>query len=159
MGQSPNGIGGDPFELGVLLLSEPVTDRSPATLPALGLLDDLKKEKMLHSGDQFTVVGYGAVGLVDNAPFVDGQRRSAYTRYSSLNGEAVTFSTARNAPSACFGDSGGPNFLEVGGDVVLTSVTWWLGNLRCTSWHRAYRLDTPQAQSFLGNFIVLPASG
>lgn len=168
--QNPNdlsGIGGDPFEIGVLLLEDPVTDRSPATLPAEGLLDDLKRQKMLRSGDPFTVVGYGAIGFTDGVPVFDGQRRSATVGFKSLNGEAVTLGTPHDAAHACFGDSGGPNFLEVDGDDVLTSVTWWIGAgplgsgpnvfaLNCTSWHRAYRLDIPQARSFLGEFVALP---
>jgi hypothetical protein len=102
------------------------------------------------------VVGYGAIGFVDGFPFLDGQRRSAVVPYQSLIGEAVMFSAPHLAPSACFGDSGGPNFLNVNGQEVLTSVTWWLGNVRCTSLYRAYRLDIPQARSFLANFVALP---
>lgn len=167
--RNPNdvgGIGGDPFELGVLRLDEPVTDRAPAPLPPAGLLDDLKKGKSLHPGDPFTVVGYGAIGFADGFPTFDGQRRSAEVPYRSLNGEAVTLDTKRNDYSICFGDSGGPNFLEVDGQDVLTSVTWWSGagplspnviDLNCAGvWHRAYRLDIPQARDFLDDFVALP---
>lgn len=151
-----SGIGGDPFELGVLLLAEPVLDRVPAMLPTAGLLDTLQQQKVLHPGDEFTLVGYGAIGFIDGVPLIDGQRRSAPVPYQSLIGEAVMFSAPHHAPSACFGDSGGPNFLQVTGQDILTSVTWWIGNTRCESWHRAYRLDIPQARSFLANFVALP---
>jgi hypothetical protein len=158
---SPNpndvsGVGGDPFELAVLLLAEPVTDLSAAQLPAAGLLDDLKRAKRLPAGSLFTLVGYGATGFVDGFPVFDGQRRAAEVPFSALFQEAAQFSAPHHAPSACLGDSGGPNFLNVDGVQVLTSVTWWLGTTQCSAWHRAYRLDTPQARSFLGNFVILP---
>lgn len=159
-----SGIGGDPYELGVLLLEEPATGITPASLPGAGLLDRLKSEKLLHPGDLFTVVGYGALGFEDGFPILDGSRRSADTHYRSLNGEAVTLGSTD--AHVCFGDSGGPNFLEVDGASLLTSVTWWLGSgplspravaLNCRSvWYRAYRLDTPQARSFLGEYVTLP---
>lgn len=163
-----SGVGNDPFELGVLLLAEPVTDRPPATLPMEGLLDELRSQKVLRAGAEFTVVGYGAMAIEDGFPQWDGQRRSMSTPFGSLLPKAVQLGNPnqRHTPSACFGDSGGPNFFEVDGEAVLTSVTWWIGGgplagpnlfeLNCASWHRAYRLDIPQARSFLGNYVDLP---
>lgn len=169
--RNPNdvgGVGGDPFELGVLLLETPVTDRAPATLPTEGLLNELRRQKVLRAGAQFTVVGYGAMAIEDGFPLWDDQRRSMSTSFGSLLPRAVQLGNPhqRHTPSACFGDSGGPNFFEVDGETVLTSVTWWIGAgplagpnlfaLNCASWHRAYRLDIPQARSFLGEFVDLP---
>lgn len=161
-----SGVGGDSFELGVLLLAEPVTDRSPAVLPSAAQLDSLRRERLLVPGTPFTLVGYGAFGFVDGFPVFDGQRRAAEVPFTTLRKEAAQFSAPVAAPSACFGDSGGPNFLTVDGQQILTSVTWWLGpgplagpnasSLQCFGWHRAYRLDTPQAREFLSNFVALP---
>jgi hypothetical protein len=169
--QNPNDVGGidrNMAELGVLLLEEPVTDRAPATLPTEGLLDELRRQKVLRAGAEFTVVGYGAMAIEDGFPVWEGQRRSMMSTFGSLLPTAVQLGNPnqKHTPSACFGDSGGPNFFEVGGEAVLTSVTWWIGGgplagpnlfeLNCASWHRAYRLDIPEARSFLGHYVDLP---
>jgi hypothetical protein len=161
-----SGVGGDSFEIGVLLLAEPVTDRSPAVLPTAAQLDELKRAKKLGSGTPFTLVGYGAFDFVDGFPAFDGQRRAAEVPFTSLRKEAAQFSAPALGAAACFGDSGSPNFLTVDGQPVLTSVTWWLGPgplagpnafaLSCFGWHRAYRLDTSQARDFLSNFLAVP---
>jgi hypothetical protein len=163
-----SGVGGDPFELGVLLLDEPVTDVAPALLPTEGHLDELSSQKLLRAGAPFTVVGYGISGFSEDGFPLLGERMSASMPFGSLLPRAVQLGNQnqRHTPSACFGDSGGPNFFEVDGAPVLTSVTWWLGGgplagphffeLNCASWHRAYRLDIPQARSFLGNYVDLP---
>lgn len=155
-------------ELGVLLLADEVTDRTPATLPTEGLFDELRRENVLRPGAEFTVVGYGAMAIEDGFPVWDGQRRSMSSPFGSLLPTAVQLGNAnqKQTPSACFGDSGGPNFFEIDGEVVLTSVTWWIGGgplagpnifeLNCASWHRAYRLDIPEARSFLGDYVQLP---
>ncbi len=49
-------------DIGVLILKDPVTTITPATLPALGFLDELQKAGELQSGPdgtRLTVVGYG----------------------------------------------------------------------------------------------------
>lgn len=161
-----SGVDGDSFELRVLLLAESVTDRSPAVLPSAAQLDTLKRERQLVSGTPFTLVGYGAFGFMDGFPAFDGQRRAAEVPFTTSRKEAAQFSAPFASPSACFGDSGGPNFLAVDGQQILTSVTWWLGpgplaapsasGMQCFGWHRAYRLDTPQAREFLSHFVALP---
>jgi hypothetical protein len=168
---NPLDIGGvdrNLVEVGVLLLEEEVTDRTPATLPTEGLLEDLKRQKRLRSGAEFTVVGYGAMAIEDGFPVWDGQRRAMSSPFGALLPTAVQLGNPnqKHTPSTCLGDSGGPNFFEIDGDAVLTSVTWWIGGgplagpnifeLNCASWHRSYRLDIPEARSFLGNYVDLP---
>jgi hypothetical protein len=168
---NPLDIGGvdrNLVEVGVLLLEEEVTDRPPATLPSEGLLNDLKWQNRLRAGTEFTVVGYGAMAIEDGFLVWDGQRRSMSSPFGSLLPTAVQLGNPnqKHTPSTCLGDSGGPNFLEIDGEAVLTSVTWWIGGgplagpnifeLNCASWHRSYRLDIPEARSFLGNYVDLP---
>jgi hypothetical protein len=162
------GVDRNMAELGVLLLADEVTDRTPATLPTEGLFDELRRENVLRAGVEFIVVGYGAMAIEDGFPVWDGQRRSMSSTFGSLLPTAVQLGNAnqKHTPSACFGDSGGPNFFEVDGEAVLTSVTWWIGGgplagpnlfeLNCASWHRGYRLDIPEARSFLGAYVDLP---
>jgi hypothetical protein len=164
----PSQVGGDPFELGVLLLAEPVTHTPPAALPSAGLLDQLRRQKVLRAGAELSVVGYGAFAIEDGFTVWDGQRRSATMPFGSLLPWAVQLGNPqqKHTPSICFGDSGGPNFFVIDAEPILTSVTWWVGGgplagpnffeLNCSGWHRAYRLDTPQARSFLGEYVALP---
>jgi len=57
----------------------------------------------------------------------------------------------------CYGDSGGPNFLGAGASetniIAGTTVT---GDTPCRATNVDYRLDTPSARSFLGQFVTLP---
>jgi secreted trypsin-like serine protease len=57
----------------------------------------------------------------------------------------------------CFGDSGGPHFLGAGPTetrvVVAVTVT---GDRYCRATDKTYRLDAPQARSFLDDFVALP---
>ena len=51
----------------------------------------------------------------------------------------------------CYGDSGGPHFLD--GVVVALTIT---GDAPCKALDKTYRLDTPWAQEFLAQFVALP---
>jgi hypothetical protein len=57
----------------------------------------------------------------------------------------------------CYGDSGGPNFLGAGADetdiVAGTTIT---GDYMCKATNVDYRVDTPSARAFLGNYVSLP---
>jgi len=57
----------------------------------------------------------------------------------------------------CYGDSGGPNFLGAGANetniVAATTIT---GDTPCRSTNVDYRLDTPSARAFLGQYVKLP---
>lgn len=53
----------------------------------------------------------------------------------------------------CFGDSGSPQFEE--GTLNVLSVTTG-GNGQCNSSNSNYRVDTPLAREFLGQFLDLP---
>jgi len=53
----------------------------------------------------------------------------------------------------CYGDSGGPNFLGTTNIVAATTIT---GDAICRSTNVTYRLDTPSARAFLGQFVTLP---
>jgi hypothetical protein len=54
----------------------------------------------------------------------------------------------------CYGDSGGPKFLETNPGVVYATVTTGNYGCRATSWD--FRTDTPTARAFLGQFVALP---
>ena len=56
---------------------------------------------------------------------------------------------------ACYGDSGGPNFVVLGGQEILASTTI-TGDTPCYATNVTYRMDSPTAQAFLADFVDLP---
>lgn len=54
----------------------------------------------------------------------------------------------------CYGDSGGPKFIDGDRTTIYATVTTGDMNCRATTWD--WRLDTPEARAFLGRYIPLP---
>jgi secreted trypsin-like serine protease len=152
----------DSEDIAVIVLDKPVTGITPVKLPPAGLLDRMKAGGTLN-GTLFTSVGYGtqepqqAPGGIQNA--FDGQRRFAVGEFNALNPTFLRISQNVHTGDGgtCSGDSGGPQFLGAGaGETdVLASITI-TGDLFCYATNVDYRLDTPQARAFLGQFVTLP---
>jgi secreted trypsin-like serine protease len=149
----------DAGDLGILVLAQAPAGVTPATLPSLGLLDDLAAQNGLK-GSPFTVVGYGVQDRVVGGGqpfFTDANpvyRGYATASFMSLNKGFLRLSQnpSTGDAGACYGDSGGPNFLNVGGTQVLVAVTI-TGDSPCRATNVAYRLDTASAQSFLSQYV------
>ena len=153
----------DPGDLGVLILAARSTQGIPiATLPTAGLLDRLFAARALQSTG-FTAVGYGEQNrIVGGGPpdFEDPNpipRMFASSSFSALDPAYLRLSQnpATGNGGTCFGDSGGPNFLTVGNTRVLAATTV-TGDAVCRATNVDYRLDTPSARSFLGQYVALP---
>ena len=143
----------NPHDVGLLILAEPVTI-TPATLPAEGFLDDLKRAGNLRSGGpegaKFVVVGYGGMleywwhggesldGYEGEPPAGLGeqperitykdQRRFGESEYVALVPIWLHLDQNRlhDNQGTCFGDSGGPAFWEQDdGTHVLVGITSW----------------------------------
>jgi hypothetical protein len=147
----------DPHDLAVVVFDRPVKDIAPARLPSAGQLEGLTQH------DRFTVVGYGGQEPV-NAPggpviaYYD-IREYAVASFNSLNGAWLRLSQnpATDDGGACYGDSGGPNFLGAGAtETNIIAATTITGDALCKSTNVTYRLDTEAARSFLGRFVELP---
>jgi hypothetical protein len=148
---------GDPHDLAVVVLDKPVKGIQPALLPKAGSLDGLT------GSQQFTSVGYGAQS-VSSGP--GGHRFNyadiRYVAVGTLNSETQTWLRAsQNASTGnggtCYGDSGGPNFLGAGAtETRIVAGTTITGDFYCRSTNVDYRLDTPSARAFLGQFVALP---
>jgi hypothetical protein len=67
----------------------------------------------------------------------------------------LAMNESRGLGGACYGDSGGPNFVELGGRLVLAATTI-TGDVPCYATNVAYRLDTPGARAFLAPYVDLP---
>jgi len=153
----------DPVDLGVLILAPRDTRGiSPATLPTLGLLDQLFVAGLLQ-GKQFTAVGYGLQNRVVGGGQPYNQDSNPVPRmyaFSSFNALGPAYLRLSQNPATgnggtCYGDSGGPNFVNVGGSAVLAATTV-TGDAVCQSTNVDYRLDTPTARRFLGQYVPLP---
>jgi hypothetical protein len=153
---------GDLHDLGILLLPDesvpgPIT---PVQLPPAGYLDTLKAQGALNF-KIVDLVGYGAIPIWEPAgPTVfsfDGKRRAGTSVVTGLTKAFVRYNQNRHGigtgSGLCFGDSGSPQ-LEQGTLRVMSITTG--GNGPCNANNINYRVDTPQARAFLGQFLVLP---
>jgi Trypsin len=149
--------GSDPGDLAVIILPASVTQGIPlATLPTLGLLDELAAKNGLH-GAVFTAVGYGSQDRFGNRsnPL---PRMFAFSAFRALTPGFLQLSInpTLNNGGACFGDSGGPMFLPVNGQLILVAVNSVGGDHVCRATSGNYRLDIATARDFLEEFVTLP---
>ncbi|HJQ33717.1 MAG TPA: trypsin-like serine protease [Pyrinomonadaceae bacterium] len=147
----------DTHDIAVVVFDKPITNIAPARLPTAGQLDALKVNQ------KFTVVGYGGQEPV-NQP---GGPVIAYldTReFSTASLDAVnpgwlrlSQNPATGDGGACYGDSGGPNFLGAGAsETNIIAGTTITGDALCKATNVIYRTDTASARNFLGGFVNLP---
>jgi Trypsin len=158
-GFSGPGGASDPHDLAVVLLDSPAS-AAPAVLPAEDVLDQLKASHDLTNA-AFTPVGYGTVREDKtggpHALFFDGIRRFATQTFKSLQPAWLGLSQQPSTGDGgtCFGDSGGPHFLGGTSSNLIVSITV-TGDAQCRALDKTYRLDTPSARAFLGQFVDLP---
>jgi hypothetical protein len=152
---------GDFHDLAVITLQSRAP-AAPAVLPAAGLLDQLAAQTGLR-GQQFTNIGYGAIGIAHGGgrpvPILDFMRRSATPPFLALRNTVLKLLLNTNATGQggnCFFDSGSPVFLNTGGRDVLVAVVSLKADQACVANGFDYRLDTPSARAFLSQFVTLP---
>jgi hypothetical protein len=151
---------GDMHDLGVVLLPlGSVSGIEPVVLPPAGFMDDLLQRAALKDLD-VEAVGYGAIPMWQQRGGTQfgwpGTRNMATVNIKGLTKADILYNQNANATGdggVCFGDSGSPQFIA--GDRTVISVTSG-GDGNCRAHNHDYRLDTPQARSFLGQFLVLP---
>jgi Trypsin len=153
-GYSGHGGFSDPHDLSVIVLDRAVTWIAPARLPKRSLLNGLERTQ------RYTAVGYGTVRAIKqtgpNAFSWDPKRRAVDQSFRSLTKSWLNLSENPSTGSGgtCYGDSGGPHFLQGTNMVVAITVT---GDAACRATDVDYRLDTASAQSFLGRWVTLPS--
>ena len=142
-------------DIGLLILASAPAGLTPAILPTAGLLDQLSEQNGLKNAT-FTVAGYGVQDRIVGGGqpfFTDANpvtRGFAFESFNSLNNGYLRLSQNPSIGDggACYGDSGGPNFLSVGGQQILVAITI-TGDAVCRATNVVYRLDIPTAQEFL----------
>lgn len=145
-------------DLGVVILDEPVTDLGFATLPTLGILDSYLNQR----GKQemtLTAVGYGLQRI--NPVFVVSERTryQATLRIIGLRGNfgipagtSVIVSANANTGGTCFGDSGGPQFLN--NTTTVVAVTSFGVNGNCAGTGGGYRIDQADDLAWLSYILA-----
>jgi len=143
----------DPHDIAVVVFDRPIKGVTPAQLPAAGALSNLS------GSQQFTSVGYGAYEVTNDPGghqyLYNDVRMVATGTLNSINPAwlRISMNPATGNGGTCYGDSGGPNFLGTTNIVAATTIT---GDAICRSTNVTYRLDTPSARAFLGQFVSLP---
>ncbi len=129
---------------------------TPATLPTEGLLSELGPRTL--ESLPWLVVGYGTQeatrepgGHVHNG---GGSRLKAEEGFNALNNTWIRLAMveAQGWGGACYGDSGGPNFVTIDGQLILAGTTI-TGDVPCYATNVAYRMDSASAQGFLAPFV------
>lgn len=158
-----NSAQNDSGDIAVLLVdSRDTRGITPAPLPAAGLLDRLVASNSLD-GVPFTNVGYGLQNRVvgGGVPYFQDMnpipRMYSFSTFNALNQTYLRLSQnpATGNGGTCYGDSGGPQFLDVNGVRTIVSITI-TGDTACRATNVTYRLDTESARAFLSPFVPLP---
>jgi len=159
------GNSADAHDIGVIDFAEravtpqDVWDFTPATLPRAGQLSALGSRAL--DATDWWAVGYGTEEAVRGPGGQThpggGIRMKGLEDFDALNKTWVrlAMNESRGLGGACYGDSGGPNFVELDGNLVLAATTI-TGDVPCYATNVAYRLDTASARSFLAPFVNLP---
>jgi secreted trypsin-like serine protease len=155
---NPSYRGGYKNDVSVMILSTPVHDITPAQVPKMvGYLDTLG----LNQRSKLTVVGYGTSEQIiikgENGPQFpfEGDRGYGIGSFNALTKDALKMSqnAAHDDSGACYGDSGGPNYLGAApndGNVVLAVTS--TGDVPCYSTNVSSRTDTASARAFLARY-------
>lgn len=141
-------------DVGVVTLDQDVTDLPIATIAGLDTLDQIKPNDLPKT--LFTAVGYGTeVRQADSGP----QKPTPMSyplirRYVDMPGQKLTHQILqtngndkdpRGTGGTCFGDSGGPVFLD--GEIVAVTSYGYTSNCRYLGGYQ--RVDISEAQDWL----------
>jgi len=147
------------YDLGIVVLNQSVVMSEYGVLPSLNQLDSLKTRRGLKDVS-FTAVGYGLQqSFPDAASFLENNvrvRMVATPKLLQINGGIVGFGSLLLSNSAatggtCFGDSGGPNFID--GSNVIAGVTSFGLNGTCSGTGGVYRVDRQDDLDWLATFM------
>jgi len=156
-GYSSPSLGENSVDVGVLILSESVTDVTPVELPTLGYLDGLDLDRgTSESKPKFTVVGYGMTDVPKTSPKLPpGERRYAFATYKSLRSNYLLLSQNFELGEGGIsrGDSGGACFwTRADGSRVLVGVTV-MSDAASVTYGGCVRTDIATVREFIEDAI------
>jgi hypothetical protein len=146
----------DAYDVGVVVLDEPVTMDTYGELPPAGLVETLRR------GQQLSAVGYGAndyqVGGGPPSPVYFDIRYRANVKLVSINNRVSDMflklsgaSAGQGGEGTCFGDSGGPIFLP--DQTTIVGNNSFVTNGRCAGVTYAQRMDLPKVLNWVRGFL------
>jgi hypothetical protein len=149
-------------DLSVVILDESIDLDEYGALPELNQLDSLQTQAD-EQEMTFTAVGYGLQeSFPDPASWKENNQRVRMLAHphllpsdGTLVGDySLLLSNNEHAGSACFGDSGGPNF--IGDSNVVGAVTSYALDGNCAGTGGVYRVDQADDLDWLATFGVVP---
>lgn len=148
------------FDVGVVVLEEEVVMDVYGQLPTTNQLDTLKTKRGLQNVT-FTAVGYGMQKSFPTAASwkdqIDYQRWVAHPKLNQINvpgfvGDySLLLSNNAHTGGTCFGDSGGPNFLN--DTNVVAGVTSFGINGNCAGTGGVFRMDRQNVLDWVSGFL------
>jgi hypothetical protein len=143
----------DTFDVGLVILSEPVIAPVYGVLPSEGLLQQVLAQKG-NKNNWWTAVGYGSQGILNPFESDDYSRYQTIARLIELNsttngpGSSAKFTNnpGGGKGGTCFGESGGPVFYQ---DTPIIGAIVSFGNTPCIGVDYQFRLDTDTALDFI----------
>jgi len=147
------------FDLGMVVLDDPVVMGTYGALPQEDQLDGLKTRRG-HKDLTFTAVGYGLQkAFPDAAAWKEVAQRIRMVAHPKLiqintgfTGDgSLLLSNNTNTGGTCFGDSGGPNF--IGTSNVVAGVTSFGLNSTCGGTGGVYRVDRADDLDWIATFF------
>jgi trypsin len=145
----------DTHDIAVVIFDSPidpsVTGGSLGRLPTAGLSETLANNAPID------LVGYGRQGFARGGgqpqPTGGVTRLTAQTTLIAGN-DAISGEFLKLHEGACFGDSGGPDF--VSGTNIVLGENSFVNNGTCAGNTYSYRVDTAAARAFLSQYIAVP---
>ena len=139
---------------GVVVLDAPASSKwrgiTPAPLAPVGFLDGNQGEL---KNETFTLVGYGVDIGEKKAQIILQARHSTTSYLKNVQGEVVVFQIndkdSKAGGGSCFGDSGGPVFLDGYG---LGDASY-VNSFSCNATGSYQRVDTVYSREFLDQFL------
>ena len=146
-------------DVGVVTLDDPVEMGTYGQLAALGTVDAMAKVAKDRNSALVETVGYGIQAIQPNPMDVETRYKST-SRIVEVNGHASKGGNLHtlNNPSAiggtggsCFGDSGGPLF--VNNTNLVVAVVSYGDSATCHGADYSWRVDTQESYDFIQPFL------
>jgi hypothetical protein len=150
--------GSTSIDVGLIILTNPVSGIMPVTLPNSGFLADLDLDRgPTASKPNFAVVGYGTTEVPKTVPLLPpGVRRVAQSTFKSLRTRHLMLSQNFALGEGGFsrGDSGGAAFWTLSdGSLVQVGITGVHGDAASVSYGGCLRTDLSSVLAFIQDAI------